>query len=213
MSWLEKHGGNEDLVLRFLQDLERLAASMLIRRMDINGRIERYGRLLGEIENGSDLFSPLSVLQLTEAECASTLDALDKDLYLSTRVRLYALLRLDSELSSGGATYDYPTITIEHVLPQNIEPGSEWARNFSLAEHQRWVHRVANLVLLTRRKNSQASNFDFEKKKRMYFMSSSGTSPFALTSQVPSSSSWDEEVLKNRQERLLLTLSGLWRLT
>jgi len=34
------------------------------------------------------------------------------------KLRTYILLRLDSALSGGGATYDYDLITVEHVLPQ-----------------------------------------------------------------------------------------------
>ena len=84
--------------------------------------------------------------------------------------------------------------------------------NFDLAQQHHWVHRVANLVLLTRRKNSQAGNFDFDKKKKQYFMSAGGTSPFALTTQVLMSSTWTEEVLVRRQNRScpLSPNSGDW---
>ena len=53
-----------------------------------------------------------------------------------TRVRRYVLLRLDSVLSAGGATYDYPIITVEHVLPQNPATNSEWRQWFTDEERE-----------------------------------------------------------------------------
>ena len=44
-------------LLKFLADLERLAASILIRRVDITRRIERYGKVLEAIELDADLYS------------------------------------------------------------------------------------------------------------------------------------------------------------
>lgn len=43
---------------------------------------------------------------------------------------------------------------------------------------ERYVHRLGNLVLLSRRKNAQAGNFDFERKKNEYF-ARGGSSPFS----------------------------------
>ncbi len=212
ISWLAKHGEDEQSVLRFLTDLERLAASLFIRRIDINRRLERYGRLLRAIDSGDDVFALDSVLQLSRSEAYDTREALDGDLYLATKVRLYVLLRLDSALSSGGATYDYPTLSIEHVLPQTPEYGSIWSSTFSLTDQEMWVHRLANLVLLTRRKNSQASNYDFEDKKKLYFMGPGGTSPFVLTTQVLNSSQWTPDVLTARQTVLLDKLAEVWKL-
>lgn len=79
-----------------------------------------------------------------------------------TQIRLPLLLRLDEMLSGGSAIYNLP-ITVEHVLPQNPSAGSRWLADFpSEADRDLWVHRLANLVLLTLRKNSQAGNLDFD---------------------------------------------------
>lgn len=129
------------------------------------------------------------------------------------RVRLYVLLRLDSALSSGGASYEHPLITVEHVLPQFPAVGSIWRTWFSDAEREYWTHRLANLVLLTRRKNSEASNYDFELKKHKYFATKSGVSPFALTTQVLGEDEWTPALLEKRQAALVSALAALWRLT
>ncbi|MEU4802979.1 DUF262 domain-containing HNH endonuclease family protein [Actinosynnema sp. NPDC023587] len=197
---------------QFLVDLERLAASMLIRRVDITRRVERYGRVLESIETGVDLYGPGSPLQLDGNERNDTLRRLGDEIYTVTRIRLYVLLRLDSALSSGGASYDHPLITVEHVLPQTPSADSTWRSWFTNEEHGYWVHRLANLTLLARRKNSQASNYDFDIKKRKYFTAKNGVSPFALTSQVLTEQQWTPELLEHRQRKLLSTLADLWRL-
>jgi hypothetical protein len=212
ISYLSRHTGAPDAILAFLTDLDRLAASMHIRRADVTRRIDRYGRVLEAIERGDDLAAPGSPLQLTAAERTETRAALDGDIYAVTRIRLYVLLRLDSALSSGGASYDHPLITVEHVLPQSPKPGSVWHDWFTDQQRTEWVHRLANLVLLTRRKNSQASNQDFDTKKKGYFTGAGGVSPFVLTTQVLQHQYWTPNLLQSRQGMLLENLTTLWRL-
>jgi hypothetical protein len=115
-------------------------------------------------------------------------------------------------LSSGGASYDHPLITVEHVLPQATAPDSTWRFWFTDEERRYWVHRLANLTLLARRKNSQASNYDFDVKKHRYFTAKNGVSPFALTSQVLAEQQWTPDLLQHRQQELLSTLARLWEL-
>lgn len=47
-----------------------------------------------------------------------------------------------------------------------------------------WLNRIANLVPLTRKKNSGAQNFDFDKKKEIYFKGKNGTTTYPLATQV-----------------------------
>jgi hypothetical protein len=185
---------------------------MLIRRVDITRRIERYGRVLAAIETGTDLFADDSPLQLDVFERTETFALLQAEIYTVTRVRLYVLLRLDSALSSGGARYDHPIITVEHVLPQSPAAGSMWRTWFTEEDQKYWVHRLANLTLLTRRKNSQAANYEFDVKKQKYFMAKNGVSPFALTTQVLAEQEWTPRLLEKRQKDLMSRLSALWRL-
>mgnify|MGYP003592454654 CR=1 FL=1 len=202
-----------DAIFAFLQDLERLASSMFIRRCDINERITRYGRLIQWIDEGKDLYSPDSPLQLTADEQAKTLKGLDNPVYEATKTRLYIMLRLDSFLSSGGVEYDHSVITLEHVLPQTVGAGSEWEKTWPEEEVRlNWVNRIGNLLLLTQRKNSEAQNFDFAVKKSKYFISPKGVANFALTTQVLSEDKWLPETVSRRQQDLLQVLKKGWRL-
>ncbi len=57
---------------------------------------------------------------------------------------------------------------IEHILPQNPNLSSQWAKDFSEEERELYTHSLANLTLLGGKINSQASNLDFKDKKKIY---------------------------------------------
>ena len=211
--YLSRHNDDDRSLLAFFTDLERLAAGLMIRRANINERIERYARLLTAIENNENLYTPNSPLQLTEEERRGIVSTLDGDIYQTSRIRLYVLLRLDHALSEGSASYNYRVVTVEHVLPQNPPPNSQWLRWFPVPEQrEQYVHRLCNLVLLSRSKNSQAQNYDFEEKKKRYFNTREGVSPFVLTTQVLQKEEWTPAILEKRQHELLGKLKKVWRL-
>jgi hypothetical protein len=211
MKILAKHRNEPEKIGLFLRDLDRLASSMQVRGLYVNPRIERYGKILDAIDQDEDLHENDSPLQLALDEIVETKTALDGPIYQRGSAR-YVLLRLDDAISSGGATYDYPLISVEHVLPQTMDPNSAWTAEFDMDTHDSWVHRLGNLVLLTRRKNSQAQNYEFEVKKERYFSTAGGVSPFGLTTQVLQAPDWTVERLQQRQAELLGVLSNLWRL-
>jgi len=211
--YLSQNRHAPDKLKKFFADLERLAAGLMIIRADVNDRIERYGKLLTAIEKKDDLFTSDSPLQLTTDETKSIITVLDGDLYLIKRISKYVLLRLDSALAEGEATYDYQTVSIEHVLPQNPKIGSKWLEWFPVEEERaKYTHRIGNLALLSRKKNAQAQNYEFDKKKDGYFKTNKGVSPFALTTQVLHKAEWTPAIINQRQAELLQKLKTLWRL-
>jgi Protein of unknown function DUF262/Protein of unknown function (DUF1524) len=206
--------GNSQLMADFFKGLERLAFSMLICKTGVNARIERFSRLTKNIQEKLDINGGNTALELTTEEKAAFTQVLDGPIYdtLPARTRTTLLLRLDDVLSGGGATYDYPIVTVEHILPQNPASDSQWTQWFPRrAEREANVHRLGNLALLTRRKNSAASNFEFERKKSAYF-AIGGVSPFPLTTTVLQVDEWTPEALEKRQRRLLKSLVTHWRL-
>jgi Protein of unknown function (DUF1524) len=205
---------NPTAVLRFLTDLERLAYALFLARETPTERIARYGKVLEGIEAGDDLFANGSPLQLSDDEKRNARDVLNGDIYLITRILQPIMLRLDEVISALGATYDYSIISVEHVLPQNPNPDSRWLVDFPHEQPRNlWVHRLANLVLLTRRKNTQASNLDFDEKKGRYFSPAGGVSNFALTNTVIQEPRWDVATLERRQAEFVAKRSrpGVWR--
>jgi hypothetical protein len=184
---------------------------MLLRRVYATPRSQRYADLLRELADGKGLDAPS--FQLSDLEKTDTVNRLGGEIYLVSKVRKYVLLRLDEVLAKDpGVSYDHPLITVEHVLPQNPQADSVWTQTFTDEERLRWTHRLGNLVLLNRAKNSEAQNFDFEKKKAKYFSGSNGVATFALTSQVLSHREWTPAILEKRQVELMAALRTEWAL-
>ncbi len=61
---------------------------------------------------------------------------------------------------------------VERILPQNPDPSSQWVKDFSEEERERYTHSLANLTLLGGKKNTKALsktlNQDFKEKKEIY---------------------------------------------
>ncbi|MEV7638210.1 DUF4357 domain-containing protein [Pseudarthrobacter enclensis] len=202
---------DESSLLSFLTLLERLAASMLLQRYYATPRASRYVELLKQLAAGRGMQSP--ALKLSGDELAKCRTELDGEIYRNSAQAKYVLLRLDEDLAdASGVSYEHRVVSIEHVLPQTPREGSQWNENFTEHAHGQWLHRLGNLVLLSRSKNSQAQNYDFTEKKSKYFQSTRGTSNFALTSQVLNSVSWTPEVVERRHIDLLNRLVGIWNL-
>ena len=122
------------------------------------------------------------------------------------------VLRLESLVRAPGVQLQN-AVSLEHVLPQNPSDGSDWVKWFPKeAEREGWTHRLANLVPLDRNKNSSASNYDFAKKKDVYFKGKGTASPFVLTQEVRSENVWKPMLLAKRQERLVGVLTDHWNL-
>ena len=208
---LKQYLADEDVdVPDFIMKLERLAYYLFVTRSDVNARISRYAGVLDQIDPREGSTPRSTGLEFSDEDARDFLNALDEPIYLKSRVVKSLLLRLDLALTDGSAVYDYPTISVEHVCPQTIDPGSQWDDWFSdRTAHNDWVHRAANLVLLTHRKNSSASNWDLNRKKSAYFVKDDAC-PFLLTRQVFDATEWNPRTLEGRQKELLRTLSKSW---
>lgn len=210
LSYLLKFG-EEGEFEAFLRKFERLTAYLFVNRERVNERINRSAsvlRVIAKADSHEEVMED-SALDLSEAEVKAFREALDGDLYLSTRVRMPVLLRLDEAMADNGVTY-HGKETIEHVLPQ--DPSSTWRKAFSEDERDRWTHHVANLVLLSRIKNSQANNRAFSDKKVGYFSDKKGKTKYVLTQDVLKETDWTPEILKARRKKLRKKLDKIWQL-
>lgn len=216
IKFLAEHPNDSAYTLWFIRKLERLASYLLVTGQDVNHRMDRYKWILVEMESRPDssLSNPLTNIELTEWEKARFRDALNGEIYTMTpQRRNYIIQRLDSFYSDGGASYNVKLFTIEHVLPQHPNPDSDWSQIWSEEEQKYWLNRIANLVPLTRQRNSAAQNYDFTTKKDKYFKSKNGTSSYTLTTQVISTNVWTPEVVEARQKDLMDKFVTEWDLS
>jgi hypothetical protein len=209
--WKWEHD-ESSAIAGFMIALERLAYFLFVTRAGVNDRIARFSAVMDEFEPRQGKEKPIAGLSLSDSEQQQFVRVLSGPLYQISRVCKPVMQRLDEALSSGGASYD-ELVSIEHVLPQTVDDGSEWALLFpDEQERSDWTHRLANLVFLTRRINTRASNWDFDRKKKEYFASSDGSSPFVITQGVLQTEKWTPEHLCVRQKQLIEKVCEVWQL-
>ena len=213
MLFYVKHKDDSVLMNKFLRRLERLAAYMRATSWDVTHRIERYAKVLSDVEANTGVDFGAAI-ELAPTEIADFLDRLNSDMYkMVSNKRNYLILRLDSFVSDGAATYDSKILTIEHVLPQTVNDGSQWSEWWpDPDERTQWVHKIGNLLPLAKRTNSQAQNYDFAQKKEKYFRGKAGVAAYALTTQVLMYPEWKPEIVKARQEELIAVYRKNWDL-
>lgn len=216
IKFFQEHANDEKYLAWFIKKLERLASYLLVTAQDVNRRFNRYRWLLFEMESNSasSMENPLTSIELTEWEKDKFIKALDGDVYeMPSWRRNYIMQQLNSFVGDGGVSYTANIFTIEHVLPRNPRKESEWLKLWpDENQRQKWLNRIANLVPLTRERNSAAQNFDFDIKKEKYFKSQRGTTSYALTTQVCQEKEWKPETLEKRQKYLLEVMKEKWDL-
>ena len=200
-------------IFDFFKQLETLTAYLHLSAQDVNKRIKRYSSILEELQNKPKQI--ISSLMLTSEEKQYFRKLLNGNIYteMNSVRRNYLILRTDEVISANDAEYKNKLLTIEHVLPQTINEDSQWRTWWSDEEQEHWLHRLANLIPLNKRRNSAALNWDFNKKKNKYFPDNGDVSSYALTTQVLSKEEWTPAIVEARQEYLLNKLYETWDLS
>ncbi|WP_120802481.1 DUF262 domain-containing protein [Helicobacter pylori] len=112
---------------------------------------------------------------------------------------------------------------VEHILPQNPDPSSQWVKDFSEEERGLYTHSLANLTLLGGTKNAQASNLDFKEKKEIYMGNAvklgkdkrGREKPFKvmtcykMTIDVAQYTEWTPKSLEKRKEELIQIIESV----
>lgn len=133
-------------------------------------RIENVNAIIQKIDDAKNEDEVLndSILSLDKSELLTTLQG---NIY-GRRAARYILLKLDLLYHGHTSKMEMPdTISIEHILPQNPNDGSQWKQDFTDIQREEWTNRIGNLVLISRRKNSSQGNKEYADKKNKYFKS------------------------------------------
>ena len=89
---------------------------------------------------------------------------------------------------------------LEHILPQTIE-GTDWCKDFSKEQHEKNVHRLGNLTLLSMKKNEEIKNFNFKKKKEAYY--GKKVSNIIITQDLNNYEKWTSNEIELREKELI----------
>jgi hypothetical protein len=93
--------------------------------------------------------------------------------------------------------------SIEHIMPQNRN-ASDWQHISK--QHQKLLHSIGNLSLLTPPLNSEAGDKDFKHKKSVYEKAN-----INLFKDIKKCDQWTEAEIKNRTEELICFAKERWK--
>ena len=115
----------------------------------------------------------------------------------------YLLLKLDLLLGHRDMemTFNKTFATVEHILPQKIQ-NTIW--DVPAEDHQKWLHRLGNIVLIDKRKNSSIGNAPYQVKKdkyKVHFDSRANTNYVFQTF-----SEWNLSTIQQNHERVVSLL-------
>lgn len=96
--------------------------------------------------------------------------------------------------------------SIEHVMPQHLGRGWE---HITEEEHEKFVHRLGNLTLVTQEGNSEMSNSPFEAKKEIFNLSRANY----LNEDIKDKTTWEISDIINRGQRLAKKVLERYKLT
>lgn len=167
LSFYKKFGIGQ--LFEFLKRLEFKFSSDWILQFTPTQRIDNMNAILKSIDVSD---SPTLIFQnhdLFLVDKNNLTTTLNDDVY-GRRFARYILLKYEYLLGDNTVHLsNYKTISVEHVLPQNPSDNSNWFNDLTPEERENWTHKLGNLILISKRKNSSLGNLDFIEKKNLYF--------------------------------------------
>lgn len=159
-------------------------------------------KTIDKVDQLDDLFSNTSIFAVDKKEMERVIDG---NVYKKQFAR-HLLLKLEFLMGDNTVHLSgYNYITVEHILPQNPATSSKWVNVFSDLERENWTNRLANLVLISQKKNSSLSNLDFVDKKEKYLKSRIDAFK-ANKVFIEQNNEWNPQILANRQKKIIETL-------
>jgi uncharacterized protein with ParB-like and HNH nuclease domain/predicted transport protein len=133
-------------------------------------------------------------------------DALEtKDIYLEFKPPMIRYILYKFERLRTKEIVEADNVTIEHILPQDTK---EWVRHMIEIkdnEYSNCIHKLGNLTLT--KYNAEASNAEFQKKKKLYTKSG-----YAITRELANYNDWSSHEIKLRSASMAQDALKLWPL-
>lgn len=193
---------SENKLFEFLIKLERKFVADWIIGVTPTKRIININAILKKIDQSAkcDEVIKSETLEYNKVELRNKIN---EDIYDSKYIK-YILFKLEYLESEQTIEKYYDVTSVERILPEKPKKDGNWYKNFNEDEIIYWRNKIANLILLSKRKNSSAKNFDFEIKKEKYFKDR--ITDLGRSQKILRYSEWNPEILSERQNNILNTL-------
>ncbi len=216
---ITRFADDPDQGLALFRKLEQLAYGLMILPGKAVDRRKKYNPLKRGLR-GEENKDPFVEVELSKVEKKAVRRIMERGLHKSkpAAARLL-LLRLDMAVSGRPASFynalaAEETLSVEHLLPLNPEPDSQWLSDFSDQKMRLFNTELLGNLFLVREtsENALMKNHDFNVKKNVLFGEDNRDHPIQLTNELKQQTEWTLNDIARRQERLLTVLDEIWPL-
>ncbi|RSM45492.1 DUF262 domain-containing protein [Amycolatopsis balhimycina DSM 5908] len=165
---------------------------------------ERYGVYTSILKNIDKATTPDEIVAEITISTSKIEDACRAQNFYTASHAKYLLVRAEIVADELDHARHFQVRSIEHVLPQTPKKGGRWDTAFSRSEREELTDSAGNLVLLSKSKNSKASNREFEQKKVTYLKDR--VTSFPRSVQVLEYEEWTPEIIRARTETFSATV-------
>lgn len=207
MSYYKKY--KEQDLTAFAKKLACKAIADMVCGESPTKRIENLNKIMPAIEDSSNPAELLSNTHLFAFDKELFLNNIQTDVYRKSYAKTL-LLMLEYMYQDNSILHTYSFVSIEHILPQNPSPNSQWCADYTDEERINNVDKIGNLCIIGRRKNTSLGNLDYQNKRKRYFEKNIGN--FARTLHIYNKfpNSWLPTDLKHNTDDTLLDIRKLF---
>jgi len=137
----------ENDLYKFLRSLEFKFVGDWILQTSPTIRLANINKILKVIEEAKKTSDVLNNSEIFEINKEELREILNKNIYGKKFAR-YILLKREFLLMNNETIHfsGYKYLSIEHILPQNPKPNSQWTKDFSPEEIKEWKDKIGNLI-------------------------------------------------------------------
>lgn len=191
LSFAKKFG--RDHIYQFCLAVEKLFLTQWVGGIRKDERYGDYTKLLAAIETGKN---PELVIAEVAFDATAIVKAITRTDVYGANFCKYALLRLELVTTEHDVPKLFSARSIEHVFPQKPKADSKWLEWSAGRNIEEFANQIGNLVLLSKGRNSSASNLEFEEKKKKYLKPR--VSDYPRSNQVMGYDKWSPEIIEER---------------
>lgn len=219
LAYREQFG--DDRIYDFLVMLDNKFSGDWITRETPTTRIEAMNNIIKEIEinvkmnvSKEEKVNKLFNSEVFNFNHSEFIYQLKENTIYGRRFARYILRKIDFLLDAplySERRNSYGTMSVEHVLPQNPKDNSQWLTDFTNEQREELTHKLGNLVLISRRKNSGQGRLNFVDKKVKYFKESIESFPNSL--RIMQKNSWLPNDIELNHNELINVLKQHYGIT
>lgn len=174
----------------------------------LSTRIENLNKMMVAIKNSESLEVLLNDKQIFNFDHKKFMSIVNMDMY-GRKCTKTLLMLMELKYHSDECEIGTGILSIEHILPQNPTTGSEWTVNYTPEQRNLYTHKIGNLCLITRKKNSSLGNLNYQEKKCRYFKGKIDTLPRTLNI-ITNNETWLPSDLEQNQSNALEEIRNMF---